>query len=299
MRFLAISETKRGAELDEATVKQITGGDTISARAIYGRPFTYKPQFKIWMSTNHKPEIPDGSEAIWDRIKLIPFTQRFEGKKADTSLPEKLREEMSGILTWAVKGCVEWFEHGLGTSKAVEEATAEYRDETDVVERFFASECVFGPDKRISKVELWEAWESWAMDEGEESGKQVGFSRVMKERGVVKGFREARAKKGRVWEGIDVIKEGGVVSPDPGEQSKKPTENVPKVDTQDKVDTPKSPAKHGGVVDSVSTIEDFARVSVGTPSRREPLENSSKPDTLTPHAKKQSGRTFSFEGESE
>jgi putative DNA primase/helicase len=64
VRFLSVAETKRGAELEEATVKHITGGDTINARSPYGRPFSYRPQFTIWMSTNHKPEIPDGSEAI-------------------------------------------------------------------------------------------------------------------------------------------------------------------------------------------------------------------------------------------
>jgi putative DNA primase/helicase len=105
-RFVSMSETKRGVELEEAMVKQITGSDTISARAPYGEPFTYRPQFKLWMSTNHKPEIPDGSEAIWDRMRLIPFTQRFDGKKADPDLPEKLRKELPGVLAWAVTGCV-------------------------------------------------------------------------------------------------------------------------------------------------------------------------------------------------
>ena len=98
MRLVSVSETKRGVELEEATVKQITGNDTISARAPFGRPFTYRPQFTLWLSTNHKPEIPDGSEAIWDRMRLIPFTQRFDGKKADPKLPDKLREELSGVL---------------------------------------------------------------------------------------------------------------------------------------------------------------------------------------------------------
>jgi len=107
VRFVGMSETKREVQLEEAVVKQITGNDTISARSPYGRPFGYRPQFKIWFSTNHKPEIPDGSEAIWDRIKLIPFTQRFDGSKADTELPEKLREELPGVLTWAARGCVE------------------------------------------------------------------------------------------------------------------------------------------------------------------------------------------------
>jgi putative DNA primase/helicase len=101
-RFVGMAETKREVQLEESVVKQITGNDTISACSPYGRPFGYRPQFKIWFSTNHKPQIPDGSEAIWDRIKLIPFTKRFEGAKADTGLPEKLREELPGVLAWAV-----------------------------------------------------------------------------------------------------------------------------------------------------------------------------------------------------
>jgi putative DNA primase/helicase len=126
-RFVGISETKRDVQLEEATVKQITGNDTISARSPYGRPFGYRPQFKIWFSTNHKPEIPDGSEAIWDRIKLIPFNKRFDGAGADTDLPEKLRKELPGVLAWAVMGCVEWYQNGLGTAAVVEAATAAYR----------------------------------------------------------------------------------------------------------------------------------------------------------------------------
>jgi putative DNA primase/helicase len=126
-RFVGISETKRDVKLEESVVKQITGNDTISARSPYGKPFGYRPQFKIWMSTNHKPEIPEGSEAIWDRMRLIPFNKRFEGSKADTDLPDKLRAELPGVLAWAVMGCVEWYQHGLGSAAAVDRATAAYR----------------------------------------------------------------------------------------------------------------------------------------------------------------------------
>jgi putative DNA primase/helicase len=244
VRFLGVSEPKRGAELDEATVKQITGGDTVSARPIYGKPFTYRPQFKLWLSTNHKPEIPDGSEAIWDRLRLIPFTQRFEdGKGADTKLPEKLREELPGVLTWAVRGCVEWHEHGLGTSAAVEAATAAYRSETDVIDRFFSDVCVFGPKQEVGKKALYEAWESWCIDEGADAGSQVKFTRVMAERGVVRGFAEAKVRGTRLWRGIGLVgKEGGVVSPDSGEQSKNVSENGP-IDSQNLPPEPNLPPK--------------------------------------------------------
>jgi putative DNA primase/helicase len=211
VRFVSMSETKRGGELEESTVKQITGNDTISARSPYGKPFSYRPQFKLWLSTNHKPEIPDGSEAIWDRMRLIPFNQRFEGKNADPKLPQKLREELPGILTWAVTGCVAWGQNGLGTSAAVERATSAYRSETDVVDRFFDDVCVFGPEYTVSKKGLFEAWENWCYENGEEPGKQTAFTRVMSERGVVKNFKEGKYNGTRLWKGIGL--EGSASNP--------------------------------------------------------------------------------------
>jgi putative DNA primase/helicase len=273
VRFIAIAETKRGSELDEAVVKQVTGGDTISARPIYGKPFAYRPQFTIWMSTNHKPEIPDGSEAIWDRLKLIPFTQRFDGNKADTSLPQELREELSGVLTWAVRGCIDWFANGLGTSKAVKDATAKYREDTDVHERFISDMCQIGPDRWEWTKDLFTAWEAWCLDEGEDPRSQKDFTTKMKERGVVKGFEWKRNKKSSFWAGISL---------------------------SDENDTPpKSPAKHGGVVDSVYRSSEFAKGSLGHPSRREPLEKTEKRYIDTPDEEKRGRRTFTFEGESE
>jgi putative DNA primase/helicase len=199
VRFLSVAETKRGAELEEATVKHITGGDTINARSPYGRPFSYRPQFTIWLSTNHKPEIPDGSEAIWDRLRLIPFLKHFDGKKADTALPVKLREELPGVLAWAVRGCVEWVKEGLGTASAVESATAAYRAETDLLEQFFQECCYFFPEGRVSKRDLYKAWEDWADEMGEQAGTQNSFTRKVGERGVVKNFRDGKVDEKHPW----------------------------------------------------------------------------------------------------
>jgi putative DNA primase/helicase len=184
VQFVGISETKRRVELEEATVKQITGNDTINARAPYGRPFSYRPQFTIWMSTNQKPEISDGSEAIWDRLRLIPFLKRFEGKGADEDLPEKLREELPGVLAWAVRGCVEWNKHGLGGAKAVDAATAAYRAETDILEQFMEDRCYFYPEARVSKTALYEAWVEWCDENGETAGTLLVFSKKIKEKGA-------------------------------------------------------------------------------------------------------------------
>src|SRR5215212_2308552 len=217
VRFVGMAETKREVQLEESVVKQITGNDTISARSPYGRPFGYGPAFKIWFSTNHKPEIPDGSEAIWDRLKLIPFTKRFEGAGADTDLPEKLRKELPGVLAWAVMGCVEWYQNGLGTAAVVEAATAAYRTETDVMERFMSEVCEFGPDKVVTKAALYEAYEQWCSEEDEEPKTIKAFGSIMKEKGAVLNFKESKNNKSRIWKGIGL--RGSVPLPPDGTQS--------------------------------------------------------------------------------
>ena len=116
-------------------------------------------------------------------MRLIPFTQRFDGKKADPKLPEKLREELPGVLAWAVEGCVAWVANGLGSSRAVDAATAEYRSETDVLDRFFEDACEFGPKFKVSKKDLFRAWEKWCIEEGADPGTQTAFTRTVGERG--------------------------------------------------------------------------------------------------------------------
>jgi putative DNA primase/helicase len=210
------------------------------------------------MSTNHKPEIPDGSEAIWDRLRLIPFNQRFTGKDADTKLPAKLREEFAGILAWAVRGCVAWVEGGLGTSAAVDAATAEYRAETDVTQRFLTDRCVFGPEYRITRKGLFEAWEKWAIEEGVDSGTQTSFTKLISERAKTLKLEDKKAKGGtRYWLGI-------------GLQSADPDPDL------DQVPTPETPAKSQKTEEGRHFDENFQKVSTSPPYKGTSAKKSRK-----------------------
>jgi putative DNA primase/helicase len=227
VRFVGMSETKRDVKLEESVVKQVTGNDTVSARAPFGWPFSYRPQFKIWLSTNHKPEIPDGSEAIWDRLRLIPFTQRFEGKRADADLPDKLREELPGILAWAVMGCVEWYQHGLG-SAAVDSATSAYRTATDPLERFLQEVCVFGEGLQVERPALHKAYEEWCINEDEEPKGSKTFTQLMTDKGVVKNFYPDRSNGKRIWRGVTMGgSEGQSDTSDPSVTAQKPCKQIP------------------------------------------------------------------------
>lgn len=105
-RFVKAAEAEHKARLDEAIMKQLCGEDTISVRFLFREVFEYRPQFKIWLATNHKPAIWETSDAIWRRTKLIEFNRQFAGPQADVALRGKLAAELPGIFAWAVKGCL-------------------------------------------------------------------------------------------------------------------------------------------------------------------------------------------------
>ncbi|MAE28229.1 MAG: hypothetical protein CMJ87_04490, partial [Planctomycetes bacterium] len=113
-RLVTAHESEQDRYLAEGLVKSLTGQDTIAARFLYGEMFRFKPVFKLWLHTNHAPLIRGTDDAIWDRLRLVPFTVRIPVEERDGGLGDRLRrEELSGILTWAMQGCLDWQQHGL------------------------------------------------------------------------------------------------------------------------------------------------------------------------------------------
>jgi putative DNA primase/helicase len=107
-RFVSASEVQGGRRLSEDVIKQITGGDTVTARYLYHEFFEYRPQCKLFLAVNHRPVIRGTEHAIWRRVHLIPFTVTIPNEEQDKTLGEKLRAELPGILNWATQGCRDW-----------------------------------------------------------------------------------------------------------------------------------------------------------------------------------------------
>lgn len=207
-RLVTASEVDRGRRLAESLVKELTGQDTVSARFLYGEYFDFKPQFKLFLSTNNKPVIRGADNAIWRRIKMIPFNVQFgEGKDLplDPNLEEKLRAEAQGILAWLIQGCLYWQQGGLETPEEVTAAIAEYRAEMDVLAEFLVDCCITGPDKSVASNELYAAYKSWADEQGvgeRERLGQRGFGLALTER----GFLRDRSTHGRhVRRGLAIL----------------------------------------------------------------------------------------------
>jgi putative DNA primase/helicase len=200
-RLVVMDETSEGGRLDEARVKWITGGDSISARRLYGDPFTFQPTHTIILTTNHRPVIRSGGEAIWDRIQQVPWNTRIEDAQLDRSLPQKLLDERPGILSWIVMGASMWYEYGLTPPASVKSATDDYRADSDWFGLWMDECCVVGDAQMATSKDLHRAYDTWATEAGERDLSIISLGRILSER----GFKQARDRRGRrAWQGIGV-----------------------------------------------------------------------------------------------
>lgn len=192
MRLVSAMEAGEGRSWDEARVKELTGGDTISARLMYGSPFSFTPSHKFWVAANHKPRVSGTDLGFWRRVHLIPFTVTIPEAERDPDLRAKLRAELPGILRWAVEGALEWRRGGLRPPPAVTQATKEYRSAEDVIGAFL-DECTT-PGEKVEQPALYKTYRAWAERSGERYLSARAFGEALEER----GFQRKRTN-GRTW----------------------------------------------------------------------------------------------------
>lgn len=165
-RLVTSVEPNEGMRLDEGLLKQLTGDDVVTARKMFSEEFEFKPEFKLWMATNHKPLIRGTDTGIWRRIHLIPFEVQIPLDKVDRNLKYKLVKESEGILKWAVDGCLKWQTEGLTMPQKVLEAVREYQHEMDVISAFLDACCVTG-EGEVKASRLYSVYAKWADDHNE------------------------------------------------------------------------------------------------------------------------------------
>lgn len=185
-RFVSASEVGASGRLDEAVVKQVTGGDTITARFLNKEYFDFRPQFKIWLAANHKPLIKGTEHAIWRRIHLVPFTVTIPPEQQDPTLRDRLIDELPGILAWIVRGCEDWRARRLRPPDGVRAATNSYREESDPLAAWIEHSCVIDLQAFQSASELYRSYEQYAQNSGEEPIAQTTFGLRLNERGIQK-----------------------------------------------------------------------------------------------------------------
>jgi putative DNA primase/helicase len=203
VRLAFASEPDEGARLREDLIKQITGGERISARPLWGKPIEFYPKFTLWFSCNHRPAIRGTDNGIWRRVLLLPWLANIEETpdKKDRHLPEKLVAEYEGILAWAMAGAHEWHKNGLQIPDRVRAATKGYRDEMDTLGDFLALTTIRAPKATVGSSELYKAYCDWCERTNEYTWKQKTFSQRVKER----GFQSKRTRAGNVFVGLGLL----------------------------------------------------------------------------------------------
>jgi putative DNA primase/helicase len=183
-RMVSSTETDANRRWAESRIKQLTGGDKVTARFMRQDSFEYVPQFKLTLVGNHAPAISNLDQAIRRRFIIVPF--RYKPKHPDPTLEEKLSAEWPGILRWAMEGALDWVANGLIRPEAITAATSEYFDDQDLIAQWLDECCRVEPENdalAAKSTALFGSWSKFAEDHGEASGTQRSFNETMRQRG--------------------------------------------------------------------------------------------------------------------
>jgi putative DNA primase/helicase len=199
-RLVTASETEEGRAWAEARIKQLTGGDPITARFMRQDFFTYMPQFKLTVIGNHKPTLHNVDEAARRRFNIVPFTRKPE--TPDRLLGEKLMAEAPAILQWMINGCLDWQANGLIRPACVIEATEEYFSDQEVFPRWLEEECISDPRSTVSEKSslLFRSWSEYARSVQSKPGTLADF----KDKMTRVGFVYRHTNKVREFRGVQL-----------------------------------------------------------------------------------------------
>lgn len=205
-RLVTVNEADARASIDEAQIKRMASGDLITARALHQNEIEFYPNFLLQMATNAKPDIRGADEGIWRRVKLIPWTRFFEPHERDHGLSKTLLTEAQGILSWAVRGAVEWYASGLQEPARVRSATQDYREAADILGGFIDQAehggwLVPEENKKVPSAWAYSLYKKWALTQSyseRDMLSQKAFKAAMEER----GFNTKRTNKGSVFTGL-------------------------------------------------------------------------------------------------
>ena len=167
-RFVTMSESDTAGKLDEATIKQYTGGEDITARELYQAAITFKPQFTMWLSCNDLPAVKDKSLFASDRVRVIEFNKHFTDAEQDKGLKDYFEspEAMKGIFTWLVAGYFKYRRFGLKMSENMRTVIKQYEKDNDLVLQFLEEKCERDDDANTKAKSLYDTYKIWCKSNG-------------------------------------------------------------------------------------------------------------------------------------
>jgi putative DNA primase/helicase len=215
VRMVTSCESSDGHSLDEGIIKQVTGCSPVTCRQILGKPFTYMPQYKMWFMSNYEPVIKGNDWGIWRRVKKIPWNYTIKSEEKDPNFVEKLKAEAPGILNWMLAGLRRYIALGykLPPCKAVEDATAQYRKDMDIVGRFAGERLAFQPMATALGADIYRVYVEWCKANGNLALSSRRFFSEFKKRYAGK-IKWRDVNKGVLYEGVGITVDGVYPTPD-------------------------------------------------------------------------------------
>ena len=184
--YVSVSEPEEQMVLDSALIKALTGNDRIRVRKLYEGGFEFVATYKIWINTNHLPQIPDESVFDSDRVVMISFDRHFEPEERDTTLKDKLKQkdELSGIFNW----CYEGYKRSMGRGRlvipdSVREGIKAYAKSQDRIQEFLNEATERVENSKLKLSDLYKAYKSYCYDSGYKSLGRNKFENKLNEKG--------------------------------------------------------------------------------------------------------------------
>ncbi len=202
-RIVFSKETEQDGRLNEALVKELTGGDRKKGRFMRGDFFEFEQTFDVFLFTNKKPVIRGQDSGIWRRIRLVPWTVTIKPNKRrdQNEVVEELLTERSGILNWLLAGLADWRNNHWWIAPAVQAATEDYRNQSDRLAAFIADCCEMGQFYTVDKGLLYAEYVDWCTNNSEDPLGKKTFGDMLRDRGI----GEVRQNKARKWVGIRLM----------------------------------------------------------------------------------------------
>lgn len=199
-RLVAGSELPVGKTWDESVIKDLTGGDRMTARFMRGDFFDFDPQMTLMIAGNNQPSFRGVDEAIRARVVLVPFLVTIPPERRDKSLPDKLKAEGPKILRWAIEGALQWLDKGLNVPAKVAAASTEYMDDEDTLGQFLIDETMTDPAGFVTTTDLHDRFKFWCDRQGLHPWTLHTLRKELKSR----GFQDHRRPHGRGFLGLKI-----------------------------------------------------------------------------------------------
>lgn len=205
-RVVFASESNAYEKFNEAKVKALTGGNEVYCAFKHHTHFSYRPEFKIWLSSNQPVNADPDDDAVWGRVRVIEFKHSYLGKE-DKGLKQRMKSPriLRGVLAWAVAGAVEWFTigtRGLPEPEASARVKAAHRAELDNV-KVWIDECCM-PGEFTGTSALYSSYQNWCEENGVTPKRQRGLTQALQRKGYGYAIRKLNGKTVRVIEGIEL-----------------------------------------------------------------------------------------------